>query len=1181
MISAHNYVETIYTASTIKAFIKKATDLGRRYFTYTDIGGFYSVLLAYKAAQKANLDFIPGVVLYIKDESCPANQAMPEAGYFTISAYATDQTSFQALVKMVSQGRKTYTNINDDSIPLFTWKDLEGIANHNINLVLSGHHSLVAKGILADKNPSYINRIAEKLSAFEGRVRVALVAGKEDASYSEKIQLTVFNPKKNTHGTVFLSPRDKVDVLYTEPSKKARIISVPAMDLTKGKFTKLVAFTKNGVKFKSGVDVISAKLEGGFYPLSRDFVKEANKIHLDFARKYNLPIIASDNAFMADKLDKPVQDVKLVELRKPQAQYMMSDEEYRDSLLSQGFSINVIDEAFAGSDLWAEQFQYLDLKYDIRVPPVEGGQASVQKLMDAIKTKGRMKWGDSLYEERLAKEIKVLAKNKVQDLLPYFFPIMELQEQEMAAGVLVGPARGSAAGSLVNYLIGVTHVDPIKYDLSFERFLNEDRVESGDWPDIDGDRADRFYLAGNTEETGILYKKYGKKAAQISTRSLMRLKSSILDVNRYLKGEVEKEIEQLSKNLPAAPQGVSDHEFVFGYEDSDGNSHPGLIDYDTALQQYVKARPEEWAIVERCLGITRAYGKHASAFLIADKNIEDFIPMMPGEVFTQYEAKGAAAAGGIKYDFLVVANLLDLQKCMALINKKAGVDLPMGYFSHRGEQLFIWNLPEVPEVFDSVADGNVAGLFQFDTASMEPFVRDIKPKKITELSDIVALVRPGTMDAKDEQTGRSMAREYVERRFGRSHGHIPELNAMIPETYGVILFQEQSSRIAKELGGMSPVEAEKLRRALSKKLKTEVDKFKAQFVEGAKKKVSEQTAIEIWNQIEAGSRYSFNLSHSTSYAIITYATMFLRHFYPLEFWTAVLSNADKKEIKEKYYKHVRHLLAPPDINLSGDDMIIDYASNKIRSKLTVIKGLSGAGMAGLMAGRPYANIQDLVNKEGVKPAMARKLIVVGAMDSLFHPGMSLLDKLQAYEDAVEIKKHNDKRLAGKKVKDEIPRGKVDSDFLTLSPIDEFKLKKEILPTLEISLTEIIADISKKVKKGPTGRLIYEAGRKDFLLLSGELTEKVDNSEITDKWVEYCTAAYVLSAKEFSYSGGAKRALKLIVDTDGYNREVVLWPDYDTGQLIYPSFKEGDVVILQMKKRNGKDPNIQKIFIDFL
>ena len=1174
MISTHTHIETPFTASTIDSFIERSKVLGRGAVVHTDIGTMSEALRVYKTVSKAGLTYIPGLEMYVKDDSCPSNKAFPSASYFTITAYAEDQESFHALIKVASSKKSNYQDLNENDFPIFGWDSLEYLSKFKTSFVLCGPHSLLVKPALAGKQGTYIPETINRLKDLGRPFYIGLMAGKESAVWSEQIKLTVFNPEKEKKGEVYLNPRDKVETLVFASGEKAKKVATMAADLTNGRHSKLLSFVKNGVKFNSGVEIIAAVREERFKPLSRDFVKDANKLGVYISKKFGIPLVSSDYAFMSEKEDKPVQDVKVVELRKQTAFYMLSEDEYTQSLSNQGVLLEDIRSAIKNTKEWSLKFHGFKLKYDIRVPGIEAGTTPAKKMMGIIKEQGRMPWGNKVYEERLKRELQVLAMNPVKDLLPYFFPIIDLQQEEMDNGILTGPGRGSGAGSLLNYLTGITQVDPIKEELSFERFINEDRIAAGDWPDIDGDRGDRSFLAKRLEE------KYGNRSAQISTRSMMRLKSSILDVNRYLNGSVEKEIETFSKNLPSAPQGVSDQQFVFGYEDSDGNHHAGLIEYDESLQDYVAKRPEEWEIVRRCLGVTRNISVHASAFLIADIPIEEFVPMVPGTRVTQYEAKGASAAGGIKYDFLVVSNLLDIQKCLQLINKKNGEKNKTGYFSHDGKKQFIWDLPREMEVFKSIWDGNTAGLFQINTASMAPAVKKIKPKTMLGLSDILALIRPGTMDAIDPVTGRSMTEEYIERLYNRSKCNIPELEALIPETFGVIVYQEQASLIARELAGMDPVTAEKMRRALSKKLKVEVDGFKPMFIEGALKKVSETTAHNIWDQIETGSRYSFNKSHSISYAYITYATMFLRHHYPLEFWTAVLSNADKKEIKEVYYKHTRHLLAPPDINKSTDDMIIDYETQTIRSKLTVIKGLSENSVKELMAKRPYLDVTDLVKKETVKPALARKLIVVGVMDSLFEKNKTLIQKLQEYEDALELHKYHQKIALGKKPK--LKAASVDPEFLSMSPLDEFKLKKEILPTMDLRVSDIVFDISPKIKRGPAGKYLFESPKKDHPVLDGEGAEKLNNSEITNPYgVMFCVPASILSMKEFTYQNGEKRALKLILDSDGYNREAVLWPDYGTGKLSYPDIEEGDVAIFLMKKKEGRDPNIVEIFVDFL
>lgn len=1174
MISTHTHIETPFTASTIASIVARHLHLGRKYISYTDMGSISEFARLYKAAKKEKLSVIPGVELFIKDPNAVFDKAAPRSSYFSLSVYAEDQDAFKALSKVLSKSRSMFKNENDDEIPLFDLSDIEFLSQNNVNFVASGPHSPVAKPALMGSNPSYITPTIDWLKSLGRPVFIGLMAGKLDSVWDHQVKLTVYNPKKDQKGSVYLGFKDRVETLITKPGEKAKKIITNAGDLTNGRHFKLLAFVKNGVRFESGVEIISAVEEGRFRPLKKDYIKESNRLHLAIAQKHALPLVATDYAFMADKEDKPVQDVKLVELRRPHAQYVMSDEDFTQDLSDQGIPLSKINEAMAGSSEWAARFDGFSLKHEIRLPGVEGDESSVKKLMGIIKTLNRMPWGNKTYEEQLAKEIKVISKNGVKDFLPYFFPIIDSQKHEMDVGILTGPGRGSAAGGLINYLTGITHVDPIKYGLSFERFLSEDRIKNLDIPDIDSDRGDRDVLVKYLKE------KYGKNFAQISTRSMMRLKSSILDVNRYLNGSVEKEVETLSKNLPSAPQGVSDDQFVFGYEDSDGNHHPGLIEYSEDLQKFALDRPKEWEIVRRCLGVTRQSSIHASAFLISDIPIDEFVPKIPNTDITQYEAKGVEGSGGIKYDFLVVKNIKDIQDCLALINKKNKEEKnPTGFFTHNEKNTFIWDLPDDFGVYKSIWGGDTTSLFQVDTASMVPYVMKIKPQSIEDLSTILALVRPGTLDAVDPVSGRNMADEYVERRFGRSSGGIPELNAMIPETYGIIVFQEQVLKIAKELANMVPTEAEKMRRALGKKLKVEVDKFKGTFVEGASARVGKEVAGQIWDQIEKSSRYSFNKSHSTSYGVITYATMFLKHHYPLEWWSSVLSNADKKEIKEKFHKKTKHIVSPPDINTSTDEAVIDYKRGIITSKLTLIKGLSGATVASLVAGRPYLDIQDFANKSPIGPSMSRKLIVVGAMDSLFDKSMSIMDKLQAYEDALEIKSFNDKQLTSKRPPKEPKKGVVDKKYLAMSPIDEFKMKKQILPTMELSVSDLIIDTSKKIKTGT--RPVFEAGKKDYTFLDGESAQKIDASEVVNKWgIQYAVAANIVSQKEFSYSGGTKKALKLIVDTDGYSREMVLWPDYDTGKLSYPPIADGDVVILIVKKKGTSQPSITDIVVDF-
>jgi DNA polymerase III alpha subunit len=562
--------------------------------------------------------------------------------------------------------------------------------------------------------------------------------------------------------------------------------------------------------------------------------------------------------------------------------------------------------------------------------------------------------------------------------------------------------------------------------------------------------------------------------------------------------------------------------------------------------------------------------------VIADRPISEIVPMFMGNI-TQYEAKGVEKVKLIKYDFLVVAQLADIQKCIQLINKKNGDKNDAAHFNHNGKLTYIWDLPEDPDVYASIWEGDTVTLFQINTRSMVPFVKDIKPTSIFDLSDILALVRPGPLDYVDEKTGRTMAEEYICRRKGLSQPDIPQLAEILPKTRGVMVYQEDLTKIAREIGGMKPDDAENLRRVMSKKLKIEMLKMKPLFMEGATQRVGEETAEKVWNMMETFARYGFNRAHSISYAMITYACMYLRHYYPNEWWAAVLSNADESEITNELYKYVRDKLAPPDINKSGSEMIIDYEANKIRSKISVLKGIGESAAEAIVSNRPYKDINDFVRKKVAGPSLTKKLILAGVMDSLFPQSYSLADKMYAYELALKQAEYDDKVAAGKKPKAINPaKISIDEKYIGMHPLAEYREKKAILPTLPFSLYDIVVNYMRTLNLGTDQRpLVACSGGKPVRMVRGEHAQKIDATLLEpdkyDKDMFFCVPGYVVKAEEFSYAKGAKKALKMIIDSDGYMSERVIWPDYDTGRLKYPKgLEKGAVCLFFLHRRVGKD-----------
>lgn len=348
-----------------------------------------------------------------------------------------------------------------------------------------------------------------------------------------------------------------------------------------------------------------------------------------------------------------------------------------------------------------------------------------------------------------------------------------------------------------------------------------------------------------------------------------------------------------------------------------------------------------------------------------------------------------------------------------------------------------------------------------------------------------------------------------------------------------------------------------------------------------------------------------NCIHSIGYATITYATAFLKAHYPLEWWASILSNADSKEIKEKYWKHSRHLILPPDINLSTEQMVVDYNTNKIRNKLSVVAGLSEAGVANIMSGRPYKNLQDLVNKKTITDSLMRKLMHVGVLDSLLKdPKASLITKMSQLEDAIKQRAYNQKlidfeqknkvyeekknsglKATKPKAPPEPTPSMPDPYYLSLGPYEDLIVKKSIMPSVEANLTELFSKVSSLSSGSGKGRNITEPDRGNtFPLVDGSTMEIMDKEGLVMKKdkLYYACAGIVVDMKEFSYKKGKSTALKLLVDTDNYLREVVIWPDYDTGLLSYPdTLLKGSIIAMYYMRRNDKpSPKLLKIEVEY-
>lgn len=1257
-VSPHTHCESHLTGSTIANLVGRAKEMGRTHFAYTDHGHLSSTLKTYALCQpekkknvlkekpylKNKLQFISGLEIYFKDNECPIIGGTPvnRCKYFTATIYCEDQVAYQELCRIVSRTDFPTIDLYEEKQQLWSWKHLEQIAKFNTNIVLGGVHCMVGKTMLAgraDLGEMVLNHIK---SLFKDRTYVSLVCEPFSKKYSQIIKI---NYADETYSTCLAS-----DYVTTDKARR-----IKASDMLERQYHTIIKAIYSNSTYQEVNKVISSmKLHKGFLPLpGGDAMTKVNKFLKALSKKHGIPALVSDYAYYANKEDKIVQTMRLEGNNKLQSNFNMKTQEEIESYFECNLPVSKEDFALllSSNDEWAKRFDKLTLKYDWRL--AKSDEDPLRKSMQIIRENGRMRWDDPVWVDRLKEELNVIAKNPKKDLTPYFLPIRDVLDEYKKNGLLTGPGRGSAGGSLFCYLLGITQVNPFKFDLPFNRFFSMERINMGKLPDIDVDLEGRELLVGEDGKSGYLYGRWGNKAAQISTRTTIRLKSAIKDTNRYFKGKVEPEVEVFSKGLPAPPQGVSDHAFVFGFEDDDGEHIPGLIETSEDLRKYSEARPEEWDIISKAMGLTRAYSKHASAFVLSDIPIQDMVPTKEGYI-TQYEAKECEAAGLIKYDFLVIHQLKDIRVCMELINKKFGIvksspadtvgwyhpesdsagcadcydiekfmsdgtdglvevlprdshaakkvlcdkcnkllenakkGLEVGQFMHNGTQTYIWDLPEVDEVYRSIWGGITESIFQINTRSMAPAVMEILPTEMMHIANILALIRPGPVDCIDPLTGRNMVEEYYLRRKGQAEPEIKELMEILPETYGIMIFQEQLGKISKALAGFSGEEAEKLRENMAKKKKVELMAMKPQFIEGATPKVGKEVAEKIWDQMETFGRYGFSIIHAVEYAMITYACMFLLHYYPLEWWAAILTNATEQEITGKFWPYVKDMVAAPDINLSSDVMVVDYMNSKIRAKMGVIRGMGEATIDPIVDGRPYKDIQDFVNKEVAGPALSHKLILVGVLDSLFPPRTSLVEKLKMFEDAVERFKFSSKlekaSLTGKKVRATQPKeGKVPEEYVNLHPLKDAALKKSILPSMPINLHELGVKYSKVL--APFERVPCVTSNRGYStrLIDGERLRRLDemSGDAIEKDIYVASTCFIIKAEEFAYQKGAKRALKLTLDADGYVSEKVLWPDYDSGQLIYPpELKKGAIATVFFRKKVGKkDMSIQGVSVE--
>ncbi len=583
------------------------------------------------------------------------------------------------------------------------------------------------------------------------------------------------------------------------------------------------------------------------------------------------------------------------------------------------------------------------------------------------------------YRDRLKVEMDIINDMKFPG---YMLIVWDFVDAAKRMGIPVGPGRGSAAGSLVAYSLGITDIDPMPYGLLFERFLNPERISM---PDIDMD----FCQARRQEILDYVVEKYGRvNVAQIITFGKLLAKGVIRDVARVLDMPYSK-ADAMAKLIP----------------DELGIDLKGSYEKEPKIKELLERDPQAkrtWDYALALEGLNRNAGTHAAGVVISNEPLWQKTPLFKptglDTLATQYSGKYVEDVDLIKFDFLGLKTLTVIEEALQLVEKRYGKRIN-----------FVEENIEDKEVYDYIGTGETLGLFQIESAGMQDLAKKLKPNGFEDVIAMLALYRPGPMES-------GMLDDFVERKHGRAEitYAFPELEPILKPTYGVIVYQEQVMQIVQTIGGFSLGGADLVRRAMGKKIKEEMDKLKDEFSDGAAKKgFDRETAANLFDLIVKFAGYGFNKSHSAAYAMITFYTSYLKHYYPTEFMAAILTleknNTDKVV---KYVDEVKRMgmkLLPPDINRSG----IMFEARNIDGEEVVMFGMGAVKGAGeiaintMIAARGEEEFKDFsdfvsrIDSSKVNKRVIESLIKAGTFDSFGYSRKAMLSQL---EDIIDMAK---------------------------------------------------------------------------------------------------------------------------------------------------------------------------------
>jgi len=744
----------------------------------------------------------------------------------------------------------------------------------------------------------------------------------------------------------------------------------------------------------------------------------------ELSKKTGIPLVATNDihylkqehapaheALMCLQTGKTLKDEKRMQLSTDQV-YFKSTEEMKE--LFQDFP-----QAIENSIIIADKCN-LELELDkIHLPdfkvPEEFKHLSLDEYLRHLSEEGLKKYYPKItpeLQERLDHELDII---KTMGYAGYFLIVKDFIDYANEKQIPVGPGRGSAAGSLVSYCLRITTIDPMEYDLLFERFLNPDRVSM---PDIDID----FCYERREEIIQYVREKYGEKnVTQIITFGSMAARGVIRDVGRVLDMNLS-DVDKIAKLIPAEI-GITLDKALEKVDElrklsTKDELHKQLIDYSKVLE-----------------GLARHSSTHAAGVVITPGELTDYTPLAKSnqsDSTTQYDMKSLDKIGVLKMDFLGLRTLTVMDHALKHLKK-------------RNIELDLENIPlNDQKTLDIFGKGETVGVFQFESAGMRDNLRRLNPQNIDDLVAMNALYRPGPME---------MIPEYIDRKFGRAqitYLH-PKLEPILKETYGIIVYQEQVMRVASDLGGFSMAKADELRRAMGKKKKDIMAKLSVEFKKGAAENgINEKSADEIYELMKKFAKYGFNKSHAVGYSVVAFQTAYLKAHYPAEFMAANLTSemgdTDRIVILIEECKKMGIEVLGPDVNESEVEFTV--VGKNIRYGLNAIKNVGKNSILSIIAAREehgkFKTIFDLcehIDLRLVNKKVLESLAKAGALDSLEGHRAQLLNSIDIaglYSQSLSAQRANGQRSIF-----DVPAGEIKLDLPDLPHVDPWSEREQL------------------------------------------------------------------------------------------------------------------------------------------